>query len=308
SRNTIHHSNHSHAPNLGPRPPRPPDHTSRTPRPRDRLGHRLEQRQQDKGRDRRTTVRKSTQQHLHQRHPRIHNRGHHTRPTLHLPLHPYRQRHSQTHTRRSHNSLPPPTPKRGHLPRPLPRMDRSIPPRPLHRLHPAITRPPRSKRLALTSPRRPLQHDDRRPIPRLHQPTNLPTTTLPLDLRRIPRRANRWRKIQTRLPSRHDSIPLNPRSTRTRSPRNLPERQPLNTHPSTTKRALPAKPGNRTRHARRPQRQPTNDKPRLLKQRPPPRQQLRRKQSLTFHNQQQLLTIPRHQLRAWHSKLHPRTI
>src|SRR2546427_642334 len=53
----------------------------------------------------------------------------------------------------------------------------------------------------------------------------LPATTLPLDIRRIPRRPNRRRQNQTRLPSRHDSIPLNPRSTRTRSPRNLPERQ-----------------------------------------------------------------------------------
>src|SRR5439155_655009 len=110
----------------------------------------------------------------------------------------------------------------------------------------------RSKRLALTSPRRPLQHDDRRPIPRLHQPTNLPTTTLALDLRRIRRRANRWRKYQTRLPSRHDSIPLNPRSTRTRSPRNLPERQPLNTlQPSlSTTRLLDHKRHHRTRSRR----------------------------------------------------------
>src|SRR6266581_1758337 len=106
-------------------------------------------------------------------------------------------------------------------------MDRSIPPRSLHLLHPTITRPPRSKRLALTSPRSPLQHHDSSPIPRLHQPTNLPTTTLPLDIRRIPRRPNRRRKNQTRIPSRNDSIPLNPRSTRTRSPRNLPERQSL---------------------------------------------------------------------------------
>src|SRR3989442_1672111 len=62
-------------------------------------------------------------------------------------------------------------------------MDSRIPPPPLHRLHPAITRPPTGKRLALTSPRRPLQHDDRRSLPRLHQPANLPATTLPLDLR-----------------------------------------------------------------------------------------------------------------------------
>src|SRR5438094_9610940 len=220
---------------MGPRPPRLPDHTSRTPRPRDRLDHRLKQRQQDKGRDRRTQLRRSTAQHLRHCHPRIHNRRHHPRPTLHLPLHPNRKRNGQTDTRRSQNGLPPPTPKRGHLPRPLPRMDRSIPPRPLHRLHPAITGPPNSKHLALTSPRRPLQHDDRRPIPRLHQPANLSPTTLPLDLRRIPRRPNRRRKNQTRLPSRHDSINLNARITRTRSTRNLPERQPLNTlQPSAT--------------------------------------------------------------------------
>src|SRR5437867_12480926 len=139
---------------MDPWPPRLPDHTSRTPRPGDRLGHRLTQRKQYKGRDRRATVRTSTPQHIRHCYPRIHNRRHHTRPTLHLPLHPNRQRHDQTDTRRSRNSLPPPTPKRGHLPGPLPRMDRSIPPRPLHRLHPAITRPPRSKRLALTNPRR----------------------------------------------------------------------------------------------------------------------------------------------------------
>src|SRR3989441_8288251 len=131
-------------------------------------------------------------------------------------------------------------------------MDRSIPPRPLHRLHPTVTRPPRSKRLALTSPRRPLQHDDRSPIPRLHEPTNLPTTTLPLDIRRIPRRPNRRRKNQTRLPSRYDSIPLNPRRTRTRSPRNLPERQSLSTLESSasTTRLLDHKRHHRTRSRR----------------------------------------------------------
>src|SRR5712692_863035 len=313
-------------------------------------------------------------------------------------------------------------------------MDRSIPPSPLHRLHPAITRPPRSKRLALTSPRRPLQHYDRRAIPRLHQPTNLPTTTLPLDIRRIPRRPNRRRKNQTRLPSRHDSIPLNPRRTRTRSPRNLPERQSvstlqpsasttrlldhkrhhrtrrrrhhphphtrlipnkpdghsrhhtdhdqkrrprlrrrhdirsrrlpllarrhhhpqnilendqdeenhsareykhcqhtkeghpstrtrsptvhpesadntaLNNHPGPSGRTIPAKPSGWTGHARRPQRQPTNDQPRPHKQRPRSRQQLRWKQPLNLHNRQQLLTIPRHRLRPRNPKFHPRTI
>src|SRR2546425_2313902 len=313
-------------------------------------------------------------------------------------------------------------------------MDRSIPPRPLHRLHPAITRAPRSKRLALTSPRRPLQHDDRRPIPRLHKPPNLPTTTLPLDLRRIPRRPNRRRKNQTRLPSRHDGLPLNPRSTRTRSPRNLPERQSLSTlqssasttrllhhkrhdwtrsrrhHPAphtrrisnkpdghsrhcsdhdqkrwprlrrrhdirssslpllarrrvrpqdflgndqdkethistehkhrqhtkernpptrtrnppthpelshrspvtdnsgSTKRTLSAKPCHRTRHARSTQCQPTNDKPRPLKQRTRSRQQLRRKQPLNLRHRQQLLAIPRRQLGPRNPKLHPRTI
>src|SRR6266704_44027 len=313
-------------------------------------------------------------------------------------------------------------------------MDRRIPPRPLHRLHPAIARPPRSKRLALTSPRRPLQHHDSSPLPRLHQPTNLPTTTLPLDIRRIPRRPNRRRKNQTRIPSWHDSIPLNPRSTRTRSPRNLPERQsvralkssasttrlldhkrhhrtrsrrhhphphtrlipnkpdghtrhhtdhdqklrprlrrrhdirssglPLlarrrlhpqdilendkdqqnqrttrrehqqhtkegnpptrsrsppihpeptyspafNNHPGSTQRALSAKPCHRTRHARSTQCQPTNDKPRPLKQRTRSRQQLRRKQPLNLRHRQQLLAIPRHQLGSRHSKLHPRTI
>src|SRR2546425_10583033 len=151
-------------------------------------------------------------------------------------------------------------------------MDRSIPPRPLHRLHPAITRPPRSKRLALASPRSPLQHHDSSPIPRLYQPTNLPTTTLPLDIRRIPRRPNRRRKNQTRIPSRHDSIPLNSRSTRTRSPRNLPERQSLSTlessasttglldhkrrhrtrsrrhHPPPHTRLIPNKPDGHSRH------------------------------------------------------------
>src|SRR5436309_14469273 len=108
-----------------------------------------------------------------------------------------------------------------------------------HNFHPPITNTPKSKQLALTIPIRPLQHDDRPPFPRLHQPSNLPATTLPLDLRRIPRRANRRRKNPTRLPSRHDSIPLNPRRTRTRSPSNLPERQPLNTlqpSPSTASR------------------------------------------------------------------------
>src|SRR2546425_3089078 len=313
-------------------------------------------------------------------------------------------------------------------------MDRSIPPRPLHRLHAAITRPPRSKRLALTSPRRPLQHHDSSPIPRLHQPTNLPTTTLPLDIRRIPRRPNRRRKNQTRIPSRNDSIPLNPRSTRTRSPRNLPERQslsslqssasttrlldhkrhhrtssrghhphphtrlipnkldghsrhhtdhdqklwprlrsshnirssslallagrclrpqdvlendkdqqaqraarrehqqhtkegnpttrarnprthpelsrwsPVTDNPGSTKRTLSAKPCHRTRHARSTQCQPTNDKPRPLKQRTRSRQQLRRKQPLNLRHRQQLLAIPRRQLGSRHSKLHPRTI
>src|SRR5712664_901749 len=113
-------------------------------------------------------------------------------------------------------------------------MDRSIPSSPLHRLHPTITGPPRSKRLALTSPRSPLQHDDRRAIPRLHQPTNLPTTTLPLDIRRIPRRPNSRRKNQTRIPSRHDSIPISPRSTRTRRSRNLPECQPLSSSECST--------------------------------------------------------------------------
>src|SRR3989441_3190536 len=313
-------------------------------------------------------------------------------------------------------------------------MDRRIPPRPLHRLHPAITRPPRSKRLALTSPRRPLQHRDSSPIPRLHKPTNLPTTTLPLDIRRIPRRPNRRRKNQTRIPSRNDSIPLNPRSPRTRSPRNLPERQslsslqssasttrlldhkrhhrtssrghhphphtrlipnkldghsrhhtdhdqklwprlrsshnirssslallagrclrpqdvlendkdqqaqraarrehqqhtkegnpttrarnprthpelsrwsPVTDNPGSTQRTLPAKPCHRIRHARSPQRQLTNDKPRPLKQRTRSRQQLRRKQPLNLRHRQQLLTIPRRQLGSRHSKLHPRTI
>src|SRR6266581_2318213 len=419
---------------MGPRPSHLPDNTSRTARPRNRLRHRLTQRQQNKRRDRRTKIRKSPQQHIHHRPPRIHNRRHHPRHILHLPLHPNRRRHRQTDTGRPQNNLPPPTPKRGNIPRPLPRMDRSIPPRSLHRLHPTITRPPRSKRLALTSPRSPLQHHDSSPIPRLHQPTNLPTTTLPLDIRRIPRRPNRRRKNQTRIPSWHDSIPLNPRSTRTRSPRNLPERQSVRalessasttglldhrrhhrtrsrrhhphphtrlisnkpdghsghhsdhdqkrwprlrrrhnirsssltllarrrlhpqdvlendkdqqnqraasrehqqhtkernpptrtrnppTHsklshhsspsnnPSATKRTLPAKPCHRTRHARSPQRQPTNDKPRPLKQRTRSRQQLRRKQPLNLRHRQQLLAIPRHQLGSRHSKLHPRTI
>src|SRR2546422_859770 len=215
-------------------------------------------------------------------------------------------------------------------------MDSRIPPRPLHRLHPAITRPPTGKRLALTSPRRPLQRDNRRSLPRLHQPANLPATTLPLDLRRIPRWPNRRRKNPARLPSRHDSVPLNTRRTRTRGPHNLPEHKPLNTiepatsttrlldhkrrhrtrrrrhhphtDPRTTWQTLPAKPGNRTRHARRSKRQPTNDKPRPLQQRPRPRQQLRRKQPLTLHNQQQLLTTLRRQLVSRHTKLHPRTI
>src|SRR5713226_3895419 len=131
-------------------------------------------------------------------------------------------------------------------------MDRGIPPRPLHRLLPAVPRPPRSERLAFTSPRSPLQHDDRRTLPRLHQPTNLPTTTLPLDIRRIPRRPNRRRKNQTRIPSRHDSIPLNPRRTRTCSPRNLPEHQPLDAiQPSaSTARLLDHKRHHRTRRRR----------------------------------------------------------
>src|SRR5438132_1329349 len=133
-------------------------------------------------------------------------------------------------------------------------MDRRIPPRPLHRLHPTLTRGRRSNRLALTSPRSPLQHDDRSPIPRLHQPTNLPTTTLPLDIRRIPRRPHGWRKHQTRLPSPHDSIPLNPRSTGTRSPRNLPEYQSRNSQicesSASTTRLLDHKRHHRTRSRR----------------------------------------------------------
>src|SRR2546426_768697 len=131
-------------------------------------------------------------------------------------------------------------------------MDSRIPPRPLHRLHPAITRPPTGKRLALTSPRRPLQHDDRRSLPRLHQPANLPATTLPLDLRRIPRWPNRRRKNPARLPSRHDSVPLNTRRTRTRGPHNLPEHKPLNTiEPATsTTRLLDHKRRHRTRRRR----------------------------------------------------------
>src|SRR5439155_15847375 len=96
-----------------------------------------------------------------------------------------------------------------------------------------------------------------------------------------------------------------PTCTRNPLPHPNPAYNPrLNNHTSTTKRALPAKPGNRTGHARRPQREPTNDKPRPLKQRSCPRQQLRRKQSLTLHNQQQLLTIARHWTHSWNPKYH----
>src|SRR5438093_12972775 len=97
-------------------------------------------------------------------------------------------------------------------------------------------------------------------------------------------------------PERRPAEKRNP-PTRTRNPPSHPNSAhdpAFNNHPSTTKRTLPAKPGNRTGHARRPQRQPTNDKPRPLKQRSCPRQQLRRKQPPPLHNQQQLLAIHRH--------------
>src|SRR5439155_655014 len=46
----------------------------------------------------------------------------------------------------------------------------------------------------------------------------------------------------------------------------------------------------------------------LTKLRSCPPQQLRRKQSLTLHNQQQPLAVPRHQFWPPNTKLHPRTI
>src|SRR3989441_5571078 len=99
--------------------------------------------------------------------------------------------------------------------------------------------------------------------------------------------------------------------TRTRNPTIHPKptySPAFNHHPSSAKRTLPANPCHRIRHARSPQRQSTNDKPRPLKQRTRPRQQQRRKQPLNLRNRQQLLTTPRHRLHPRNPKLHPRTI
>src|SRR2546422_589536 len=173
--------------------------------------------------------------------------------------------------------------------------------------------------LVFTNPHKPNGHprhhtdDDQKRRPSLRRSHDLRSRSLSLLARRRVRPQDTLENDQDKengtSTEQHTEEGNSPTRTRNLSIRPKPTlRSAINNHPSSTWQTLPAKPGNRTRHARRSKRQPTNDKPRPLQQRPRPRQQLRRKQPLTLHNQQQLLTTPRRQLVSRHTKLHPRTI